>query len=124
MDKVEEGPAFSGYCLDNNLTAMYELLRIVVVETDFHQPTKLNVMVLEGIAGAPISREFPAYCNYFSQGSRILNEKTLASFLETLPKTTAPVAPNSGFEFDPDTAETFSCFHTKYHAASISASHS
>ena len=50
LDKVEEGLVFSGYSLDSNLTAMYELLKTVLVETDFDQPTKLNVMV-QGIAG-------------------------------------------------------------------------
>jgi len=51
LDKVEQGLAWSGYCLDSNLPAMYELLRMVLLETDFDQPTKLNVMV-QGIAGS------------------------------------------------------------------------
>ncbi|KAF8443613.1 peptidase M16C associated-domain-containing protein [Terfezia claveryi] len=50
LDTVEQGLAWSGYCLDSNLPAMYELLRTVLLETDFDQPTKLNVMV-QGIAG-------------------------------------------------------------------------
>ncbi|KAI5805365.1 peptidase M16C associated-domain-containing protein [Peziza echinospora] len=50
LDKVEQGLAWSGYCLDGNLKEMYELLRTVLTETDFDQPTKLNVMV-QGMAG-------------------------------------------------------------------------
>ncbi|KAF8455042.1 peptidase M16C associated-domain-containing protein [Kalaharituber pfeilii] len=50
LNKVEQGLAWSGYCLDSNLAAMYELLRTVLTETDFDQPTKLNVLV-QGIAG-------------------------------------------------------------------------
>lgn len=49
LDKVEQGLAWSGYCLDSNVSAMYELLRIILMETDFDQPNKLNVMV-QGIA--------------------------------------------------------------------------
>ena len=49
LDKVEQGLAWSGYCLDSNVSAMYELLRIILVETDFDQQNKLNVMV-QGIA--------------------------------------------------------------------------
>lgn len=45
LDKVEEGISWSGYCLDENVPHMYELMRQVLTETDFDQPTKLNVMV-------------------------------------------------------------------------------
>ena len=45
LDKVEQGLAWSGYCLDSNVSAMYELLRIIMMETDFDQPNNLNVMV-------------------------------------------------------------------------------
>jgi presequence protease len=34
----EEGLAFSGYALDSNIPAMYDLLRRIVVETDFDRP--------------------------------------------------------------------------------------
>lgn len=48
-NSVEQGLAWSGFCLDHNLGDMYNLLRTVLTETDFDQPTKLGVLV-QGIA--------------------------------------------------------------------------
>ena len=35
---ASEGLSFSGYCLDHNIEAMFDLLRIIVQETDFDNP--------------------------------------------------------------------------------------
>lgn len=168
LDKVEQGLSWSGYCLDSNLPAMYELLRTVLLETDFDQPTKLNVMV-QGIAGGfvdTLAEAGHSYARLFagahltpgaklsevtggmtqvrllsnlaatqdysvaidamkqiaefaaskatlrsaitcSADSRSLNEAALRSFLDTLPRTKAPVARKSAFEFGAETAKTF-----------------
>ncbi|KAF2134269.1 hypothetical protein P153DRAFT_363241 [Dothidotthia symphoricarpi CBS 119687] len=38
LDAFEEGLAFSGYALDRNIPDMYELLRMILQETDFEGP--------------------------------------------------------------------------------------
>ena len=39
LDACQEGLSFSGFALDRNINAMYELLRIIIQETDFDSPS-------------------------------------------------------------------------------------
>lgn len=38
IDSCEEGLSLSGYALDQNIPAMYDLMRMIVLETDFESP--------------------------------------------------------------------------------------
>ncbi|KAJ9659217.1 Mitochondrial presequence protease [Coniosporium apollinis] len=57
LDKYEEGFAFSGYALDRNLPAMYELLHTLVTETDFDSPNaeKQIRQLLQGAASDAVN---------------------------------------------------------------------
>lgn len=54
LSKAEEGLSWSGYCLDRNVPKMYELLRTVLTETNFDQPTKLGTLI-QGTAGGLVN---------------------------------------------------------------------
>ncbi|KAI5784916.1 Metalloenzyme, LuxS/M16 peptidase-like protein [Pyronema domesticum] len=49
LEITEEGLVFSGYCLDKNVPDMLELLRTVLLETNFYAISKLRTLV-QGIA--------------------------------------------------------------------------
>lgn len=49
LEITEEGLVFSGYCLDNNVPDMLELLRTVLMETNFYAVSKLRTLI-QGIA--------------------------------------------------------------------------
>ena len=55
MKVTTEGFSFSGYALDSNVPAMYELLRILIQETDFDNPvaeSKIRQLLLADASGA------------------------------------------------------------------------
>jgi len=45
LDVTEEGLVFSGYCLDKNVPDMLELLRTVLLETNFYAVSKLRTLI-------------------------------------------------------------------------------
>jgi Zn-dependent M16 (insulinase) family peptidase len=49
LEVTEEGLVFSGYCLDSNVPDMLELLRTVLLETNFYAVSKLRTLI-QGIA--------------------------------------------------------------------------
>ncbi|KAG0638487.1 Metalloenzyme, LuxS/M16 peptidase-like protein [Tuber brumale] len=49
LEVTEEGLVFSGFALDNNIPDMFEILRTVLLETNFAQVSKLRTLV-HGIA--------------------------------------------------------------------------
>lgn len=49
LNVTEEGLVFSGYALDRNIPAMFELLRTVLLETNWSQVSRLRTLV-QGIA--------------------------------------------------------------------------
>ena len=53
----KEGLSFSGYALDNNVPAMYELLRVLLQETDFDHPEAENKIrqLLQGDASGALN---------------------------------------------------------------------
>ncbi|KAL6716506.1 Mitochondrial presequence protease [Lecanora helva] len=55
MNSYSEGLSFSGYALDGNIPAMYELLRMVIQETDFDGPeaeSKIRQLLQADASGA------------------------------------------------------------------------
>jgi hypothetical protein len=55
LDTFEEGLSFSGFTLDRNIPAMYELLRTVIIETDFDSPeaqAKIRELLQSSASGA------------------------------------------------------------------------
>ncbi|KAF3903393.1 hypothetical protein ABW20_dc0109524 [Dactylellina cionopaga] len=52
LDKCREGIVFSGYCLDKNVPDMLEILRSIIVETDFGRISKLHTLVKGMSSGA------------------------------------------------------------------------
>jgi len=49
LEVTEEGLVFSGYCLDKKVPNMLELLRTVLLETNFYAVSKLRTLI-QGIA--------------------------------------------------------------------------
>ena len=49
LEITEEGLVFSGYCLDKNVPNMLELLRTILLETNFYAVSKLRTLI-QGIA--------------------------------------------------------------------------
>lgn len=55
LDTFEEGLAFSGYAFDRNIPDMYELLRMIIQETDFEGPEaekKIRELLQSSASGA------------------------------------------------------------------------
>src|SRR5437764_12787491 len=57
LNAYSEGMVFSGYALDHNVPAMYELLRIIILETDFDSPEAESQIrqLLQGAASGAVN---------------------------------------------------------------------
>jgi Zn-dependent M16 (insulinase) family peptidase len=51
LEVTEEGLVFSGYCLDKNVPNMLELLRTVLLETNFYAVSKLRTLIQGSASG-------------------------------------------------------------------------
>ncbi|KAK6334049.1 Mitochondrial presequence protease [Orbilia brochopaga] len=52
LNKFQEGIVFSGYCLDKNFPALLEILRTLIMETDFTRISKVHTLVKGMASGA------------------------------------------------------------------------
>ncbi|KAF2196968.1 hypothetical protein GQ43DRAFT_475860 [Delitschia confertaspora ATCC 74209] len=85
INSFEEGLSFSGFALDRNVPAMYELLRTVIIETDFDSPEaeqKIRELLQSSASGAinSIAESGHSYARTFAEAGLTpvgrLNEQT------------------------------------------------
>lgn len=74
LDSYREGLSFTGYALDRNVPAMYDLLRIIIMETDFDGPEaekKIRELLQSSASGAvnSIAESGHSYARTFAEAS-------------------------------------------------------
>ena len=74
VSSFSEGLAISGYALDRNVPAMYELIRTIILETDFDHPdaeSKIRQLLQGAASGAvnSIAESGHAYARRFAEAS-------------------------------------------------------
>lgn len=76
LGSATEGLSFSGYALDNNIPAMYELLRVIIQETNFdgeEAEMKIRQLIQNNASGAldAIASSGHSYARRYTEGSLV-----------------------------------------------------
>ncbi|KAI9834832.1 MAG: Mitochondrial presequence protease [Sarea resinae] len=105
LNTYNEGLSFSGYALDRNVPAMYELLRTIILETDFDHPeaeSKIRQLLQGGASGAinSIAESGHSYARRFAEAGLTpeghLNEEVAGLTQVTLTASLAARSPSEG----------------------------